>query len=166
VTVETLEKENVHLIIKPVIIMNSTTSGENGGNNSGGDKNNSHNNINNTVEETKFKLFDEGECEDLKISGNYPYNMLKFKEKLTSLIEKKPNLQRKFYRKVQVGEELYAKEIFKQGLNMILIERNKRYKKGNKKLIQHMKGHLIPIIMLWRVMKWLILLKKLAAARL
>ncbi len=146
--------------------MNSTSSGGNGGNNNGGDKNNTPNNNNNiTIEETKFKLFDEGECEDLKISGNYPYNMLKFKEKITSQIEKKPNLQRKFYRKVQVGEELYAKDIFKQGLNMILIERNKRYKKGNKKLIQHMKGHLIPIIMLWRVMKWLILLKKLVAAR-
>lgn len=111
--------------------MNSTSSGGNNGNNN--NNNDGNKNITNgslSVEETKIKLFDEGDCDDLKISGNYPYNMLKFKEKITSEMDKKSNIQRKFYRKVQLGEELYAKDIFKQGLNMILIERNKRYKKG------------------------------------
>lgn len=124
-TVETVEKENIHLIIKPVIIVNSTG----GGGSDDGGKNITSNNI--SIDGTKIKIFDDGECDDLKISGNYPYNMLKFKEKVTSQIEAKANIQRKFYRKVQIGEEIYAKEIFKQGLNMILIDRNRKYSKGN-----------------------------------
>ena len=124
-TVETVEKENIHLIIKPVIIVNSTGGG---GSDEGG-KNITSNNI--SIDGTKIKIFDDGECDDLKISGNYPYNMLKFKEKVTSQIEAKANIQRKFYRKVQIGEEIYAKEIFKQGFNMILIDRNRKYSKGN-----------------------------------
>ena len=125
ITVETFEKENVHLIIKPVIIVNNTGNGGNDGDN----KTKTSDNI--TIEGAKIKIFDdEGDCDELKISGNYPYNMLKFKEKITSQIDNKPNIQRKFYRKVQIGGEIYAKDIFKQGLNMIFIDRNKKYTKG------------------------------------
>lgn len=41
------------------------------------------------------------------------------------------NIQRKFYRKVAIAEEIYSQDTFKQGLNMIIIQRDKKYTKCN-----------------------------------
>jgi hypothetical protein len=116
VIVQTKEYEDVNLILKPVIIINNIPS--NGGNNN--TKNGGNNN--NTISGYKVKIIEEEDCGDfdlLKSAG-----MLHFKEKI------KPVIQRKFYRKVQIGDKNYANDIFKQGLNIILIERNKDYTKG------------------------------------
>jgi hypothetical protein len=38
-------------------------------------------------------------------------------------------IQRKFYRKVAIAEQIYTQETFKQGLNLIIIQRDKKYTK-------------------------------------
>jgi len=38
-------------------------------------------------------------------------------------------IQRKFYRKVAIAEEIYSQDTFKQGLNMIIIQRDQKYTK-------------------------------------
>ena len=66
----------------------------------------------------QIDLFASEDCDELKLSGNAP----RFKE-----IEKQT--QRKFYRKVAVAENIYSQEIFRQGLNLIIIQRDKKYSK-------------------------------------
>lgn len=55
------------------------------------------------------------------LSGNSP----RFKQ--TPYIE---DIQRKFYRKVAVAEHIYSRDTFKQGLNVIIIQRDKKYTKS------------------------------------
>jgi hypothetical protein len=40
-------------------------------------------------------------------------------------------IQRKFYRKVAIAEEIYSQDTFKQGLNIIIIQRDNKYTKRN-----------------------------------
>jgi len=108
------------LIIKPVIIVNNidtTPPIHNDSNIPHGNNNN-----NSTGGNDKIKINEDEECEEFDLFN--AAKLLHFKEMI------KPKIQRKFYRKVQVGEKNYANDIFKQGLNIILIERNKLYSKG------------------------------------
>jgi hypothetical protein len=45
------------------------------------------------------------------------------------ILVKRQDIQRKFYRKVSLGEDIYSKEIFKQGLNVIIVQRDRGYTK-------------------------------------
>jgi hypothetical protein len=121
VEIETKETEDVNLIIKPVIIVNNidtTPSSHNDSINPHGPNNNNTNGG-----DDKNKINEDEECEEFDLFN--AAKLLHFKEMV------KPKIQRKFYRKVQIGEKNYADDIFKQGLNIILVERNKLYSKGN-----------------------------------
>ena len=115
VEVSTIEQEDVNLIIKPIIIVNNVQD-ENPNNNGTGSSNM-------TVNGNKIKVFDEEDCEPFDIVKEA--KLLHFKEKLAT-----SKIQRKMYRKVQIWDVDYAKEIFKQGLNIVLVERNKSYTKS------------------------------------
>jgi len=112
ITIPIEEKRKVHMIIKPIIIVNSTK------------------------EEPQQKdipwadLFEnDDDCDELKLSGNFQGpSKFRFKQH-PGIIVKRTNIQRKFYRKVAVGEFVYSKETFKQGLNLIIVDRDKTYTK-------------------------------------
>jgi hypothetical protein len=121
VTVMTNHKENVQVIIKPVIIVNSTVETPSAP-------------IQPQETPKITNLFDEEDCDILKMSsisgGNtniYNRNM-RFKQ-LVDKHSKVLKLKRKFYRKVELGNDILATEIFKQGLNVIILSRTKGYKK-------------------------------------
>jgi hypothetical protein len=124
VTIMTTKDENVHVIIKPVIV------------------------VNNTIERVPVpvpvnpqpeviqhnitSLFEDEDCDILKMSVQketslYSKNM-RFKELVTRSKHLQP-IKRKFYRKVEFGNEILATEIFKQGLNVIILKREKGYSK-------------------------------------
>lgn len=120
VTVLTNHRENVQVIIKPVIIVNSTVE----------------------APQAPIKpeqpdisnLFDEEDCDILKMSSissgstNIYNRNMRFKQ-LVDKHSKVLKLKRKFYRKVEFGNEILATEIFKQGLNVIILSRTKGYTK-------------------------------------
>lgn len=61
-------------------------------------------------------------------------NNLSFIEKFSNVAtknkENKPLIENKFYRKVQIGNTLLSTEIFKEGINLIIVNRNKFYTKA------------------------------------
>ena len=123
VTIMTNHKENVQLIIEPVIVVISTVEkvpvpvpvpGK-------------------IVPQNISGLFENEDCDILKMSSTAPETNLfnqnaRFKQ-LVDQDKKLAVLKRKFYRKVEYGNEILATEIFKQGLNVILVERAPGYKK-------------------------------------
>ena len=114
ITIPFKEEKNVHLIIKPIILLNNTsTPSPNPPSPSPKPQ---------PINPGQIDLFASEDCDELKLSGNAP----RFKE-----IE--GHSQRKFYRKVAVAENIYSQEIFRQGLNLIIIQRDKKYTKRNYK---------------------------------
>ena len=116
VTIMTKHKENVHVIIKPIILINNTLTGKE-------DK----------KEPPQADIFsNDDDCDILKISNEKdmsPYNSnMRFKQ-LVDRDAKQSKLKRKFYRKVEIGNEILATEIFKQGLNLIILKRENKYPK-------------------------------------
>jgi hypothetical protein len=102
ITIPFNQQSNVHMIIKPIVIVNNTNPNPNPPGPS----------------PAPIPIpFDE-DCDIL--SGNAP----RFKERNEAV-----NIQRKFYRKVSVAESIYSQDIFKQGLNVIIIQRDKKYTK-------------------------------------
>jgi hypothetical protein len=91
VTIMTTERENMHVIIKPVIIVNDTMA---------------------RLPPPRIKPVFE-DCEE----------GIRFKEK-----EDGP-VKRKFYRKVEFSNDVLGEEIFKQGINLVIIKREKNYPK-------------------------------------
>ena len=115
VEITTKEYEDVNLILKPIIIVNNIES-PNKPNDTGITGSNF------TIDGERVKIIEDEDCGDFDILKSA--NMLQIKEKI------KPKIQRKFYRHVQIGNENLSKDIFKQGLNIILLERNKAYSKS------------------------------------
>lgn len=148
VAIMTNHKENVQLIIKPVIVVNNT---------------NTYipfgpvipNNTNPSINFTN--LFENEDCDLLTMGGssisinpnsknnNNNFNQ-RFKQLGTSLDNNDNNynhnsqdilnpqnnfyeIKRKFYRKVEYANEILANDIFKQGLNVIILKREKGYPK-------------------------------------
>jgi hypothetical protein len=99
VTIPYNHQSNVHMIIKPIVIVNSTTPNPNPG-----------------PSPAPIPIPIDDDCDIL--SGNAP----RFRER-------DQPIQRKFYRKVSVAEKIYSQDIFKQGLNVIIIQRDKKYSK-------------------------------------
>jgi hypothetical protein len=108
VTIPFHEKENVHMIIKPIVVVNNTQP-------SIEPKNNSIKIVD---------LFENDDCDELKMSS-FP----RFKQVGNGVIVKRQDIQRKFYRKVGIGEDVYSQETFKQGLNLLIIQRDRKYTK-------------------------------------
>lgn len=115
VVIQTKETEDVNLVLKPIIIVNNI-------NNPSGPNNTGTPGKNLTINGEKIKIIEDEDCDEFDLFKSA--NIMRFKDGI------KPKIQRKFYRKVQIGDENYSNDIFKQGLNIILIERNKSYKKG------------------------------------
>jgi hypothetical protein len=99
-------------------------------------------NSGNSSHHQMLNLFDANDdCDELKLSGNFEQQMVhrssknfnalpRFKERIIHGIQvKHQNVQRKFYRKVGIGEFIYTQETFKQGLNLLIIQRDRRYTK-------------------------------------
>jgi hypothetical protein len=110
ITIPYKEEQKIHTIIKPIIIVNTT------------EKKRNDSDVTPMID--IFEKVDD--CDELSISGNYNKNF-KFKQVEPEEVIK---IQRKFYRKVSAGNSIYSKDTFKQGLNLIIAERNKRYTKG------------------------------------
>lgn len=156
ITIPYNTNKNVHFVIKPILIVNNTTP-----DNPPYDP--SYNPGNSTNFTDLF--LQEEDCDDLKIMGvgvqktivranaNYPGNFNRFKETSMSLnsnamstgLKSTQNrmkgvnfnrIQRKFYRKVAIGEEIYSQDTFKQGLNILIVQRDKKYTKRNKQNFQ------------------------------
>jgi len=118
-----IEKEEVKLVIKPVIIVNKTQEVP--------PKEKEHIKVITNGTLTPLKLFEDDDCEGDFISSSNKHNYLqnlRFKEKIDST-KTLQVVKRKFYRKVQFGSLILATQIFRQGLNVILLERAKGYKK-------------------------------------
>lgn len=117
VTIMTNHKENVQVVIKPVILVNNTVE-----------------QLPSVPTTNSTHLFEDDDCDVLKMSGtqentnNFNQNM-RFKQ-LVDNDSKAAVLKRKFYRKVEYGNEILTNDIFKQGLNVIILRRNKQYSKG------------------------------------
>ncbi len=152
VSIMTNHKENVQLIIKPVIIVNNT---------------NTYIPVgpipipvpipipiipNNTLPSFNFtNLFENDDCDLLTMGGssisinpNNNNNNQRFKQLGTSsdnnyndnTYNNNQNnqntyfeIKRKFYRKVEYSNEILANDIFRQGLNVIILKREKGYPK-------------------------------------
>ena len=168
ITVNDTNTQNVHLIIKPIIVMNNTKPDDD-----------------NKPDEPipKPSMIIEEDCDDLDLSGNMniirdikrPESTEKDKSIDSSLIQGdhrfkqipivplpltpiaksvidncdyegntgnstgipmeiqglglNRKIQRKFYRKVSISDQIYSHDIFKQGLNLIIINRDKNYTK-------------------------------------
>lgn len=148
ITVPYNTNKNVHFVIKPIVIVNNTAPyGPINPPNDGGNSTNWNN----------LFLQDE-DCDDLKMMGisansgsannnKNNNNFNRFKETGMSMNLNKNKyrqsrmtgvnfnqMQRKFYRKVAIAEEIYSQETFKQGLNMIIIQRDKKYTKRKNKI--------------------------------
>ncbi len=137
VSIMTNRKENVQLIIKPVIIVNNTNTLIP----SPILPNNTIPNINLT------NLFENEECDVLATGGssnsmnfnkNNEYNgnynqRFKQSDELdddnNQMKKTHFEIKRKFYRKVEYANDILANDIFKQGLNIILLKREKGYPK-------------------------------------
>jgi hypothetical protein len=140
VTIMTNHRENVQVIIKPVIV------------------------VNNTIERIPIPvpvptptptptpgpapapiipipvtspnitgLFENDDCDFLSMSSlhkdtNIYQRNIRFKQVVDNH-HKLSKMKRKFYRKVEYGNEILATEIFKQGLNVIILQREKLFKK-------------------------------------
>lgn len=110
VTVMTNHKENVQVIIKPIIVVNSTQVQI----------------PPQVIRKNMSVLFEDDDCDVLKTSAIHEntniYNQnMRFKQ----LVDKeKTQTKRKFYRKVEYSNEILATEIFKQGLNVIILKRD------------------------------------------
>jgi hypothetical protein len=113
ITIPVDEQKDVHMIIKPIVIVNSTAP--------------EIPKKMETATKANVDLFDNDDCDELKIST--PNNPPRFKETSGQIEVKHQNVQRKFYRKVSVGEDVYSQDTFKQGLNLIIVEREKHYSK-------------------------------------
>ena len=87
------------------------------------------------MEKTKpqINLFDKDEdCDGLNISGEKNQNFYDANMRFKQIVDRDANKhkqKRKFYRKVEMGNEILATEIFKQGLNLIILKREKGYPK-------------------------------------
>ena len=141
VTVPYNTNKNVHFVIKPIVILNNTAQPY--------EPINPNDNGNSTNWNNLF-LQDE-DCDDLKMTGissssnsannnNNKDNFNRFKETSRNLNMNSQSrmtgvnfnkIQRKFYRKVAIAEEIYSQDTFKQGLNMIIIQRDNKYTKRN-----------------------------------
>ncbi len=99
------------MIIKPIVVVNNTLPSD-------GPKNNSIKIVD---------LFENDDCDELKLSSNAP----RFKQINRGIVVKRQDIQRKFYRKVALGEEVYSQDTFKQGLNLIIAQRDRKYTKCN-----------------------------------
>lgn len=138
ITVPYNTNKNVHFVIKPIVILNNTATpfGPINPNDNG-----------NSTNWNNLFLQDE-DCDDLKMMGissntqsannknNNNFNRFKetsmslnknFQSRMTNVNFN--NIQRKFYRKVAIAEEIYSQDTFKQGLNLIIIQRDKKYTK-------------------------------------
>ena len=128
--------KNFHMVIKPILIVNGTVAPNvpvipvnpiNPGNG----------NMTNL-------FFQDDDCDDLSILGvktqetSKNIDFPRFKSGESSVMAEKQNkminvnfnkIQRKFYRKVAISEEVYSQDTFKQGLNLIIIQRDKKYTK-------------------------------------
>jgi hypothetical protein len=117
ITVPFNEEENVHVIIKPIIVMNNTKIPS--PTPSPPDKN--------STPIIPIDIFEkEEDCDELKMSGN---GLPRFKQFNQGIEVKHQNVQRKFYRKVAIGENIYSQDIFKQGINVIIVQRDRSYTK-------------------------------------
>jgi hypothetical protein len=120
ITIPFHHKKNVHMIIKPILVINNTKIPDNPPN------------ITPPINITD--LFEEEDCDVLKISGNYNptdyhpnNNTQNYNMRFKQIVVKRQNIQRKFYRKVAIADEIYSQDTFKQGLNLIIVQRDKKY---------------------------------------
>jgi hypothetical protein len=116
ITVPFNEDKRVHMIIKPIVVVNNTIAPA-----PLPPKNDTAKIID---------LFDQDDCDELKMNGN----SMRFKQVNHGIVVKRQNIQRKFYRKVSVGENIYSQDTFRQGLNLIIAQRDRRYTKCKKHL--------------------------------
>ena len=123
ITIMTTKRENVQLIIKPVIVINNTLSNIPSVNPIPITP------INNTSV-NMTNLFMNEDCDLLTMGGqtqNYNQNV-RFKQ-IADGSNFKYEIKRKFYRKVEYSSEILANDIFKQGLNVIILKREKGFPK-------------------------------------
>ncbi len=146
ITIPYNTNKKVHFVIKPIVIVNNTPTPYEPiippphNDDDGGGKGNS-------TDWNNLFLKDD-DCDDLKMMGiasnsgsaSNNNNFNRFKETGMSLNMNSQSrmtgvnfnkIQRKFYRKVAIAEEIYSQDSFKQGLNMIIIQRDKKYTKRN-----------------------------------
>lgn len=114
ITVPFNEDKNIHMIIKPIIVVNNTMT------NQLPPKNDTAKIID---------LFDQDDCDELKMNGN----QMRFKQINKGIVVKRQNKQRKFYRKVSVADNIYSQDTFRQGLNLIIAQRDRKYTKCKNK---------------------------------
>ena len=126
--VPTVEKEDIQLIIKPTILVNNTISKPPPKMpftmSPPKPKPEPKNNI------TTPKIFEDDDCEG-DFFSSLGKNM-RFSEKRHNDedITNEEKIQRKFYRKVQYGENILVKDIFSQGVNLLVLRRDHTYSKG------------------------------------
>jgi hypothetical protein len=109
ITVPFNEDKNVHMIIKPILVVNNTSVAPAPAS---------------TVK--MADLFDNEDCDELKMAGTFP----RFKQVNKGVVVKHQDIERKFYRKVALGEDVYSQDTFKQGLNLIVVDRDRKYTKS------------------------------------
>lgn len=122
------------MIIKPIVVVNNTHSPI-------PDKNST------VIPMSDLFENEDEDCDILKVIDNFEqhstsgliksqsniFNKLpKFKQISKGIEIKKTKMQRKFYRKVAIGEMIYSIDTFKQGLNLIIVQRDKMYTKCKK----------------------------------
>jgi len=127
VQVDGTEKENIHLIIKPIVIQKNVVVEKQHSPFTGIPKQKEeNNNLKIKKEELEDCDFFSGHMDSLR------FKVCLFYFKLQEKVDTTPTLQgakRKFYRKVQIGEKVLANDVFKQGLNMIVLQRDIKYTK-------------------------------------
>lgn len=132
ITIQTTQVKDVHTIIKPIIITNNTSNNSCNPIYPVPTNNQSDDNYTNSTD-----LFEqESDCEDLNMSGNIglarsssQINLLNSNFNRFKQIDNNINEMKRFYRKVSVSNEIYSTDIFKQGLNIIILERDIKYSK-------------------------------------
>lgn len=124
VTIMSDNKENVHVIIKPVILINNTNKTPQP-----------------LVINSTGLFHNEEDCDTLSLGtnnnfnskSNNNYNKFSNRQRFKAIENDNSNnnKQRRFYRKLEFGNEIIANDIFKQGLNLIVLNRDKIYTKSN-----------------------------------
>jgi len=155
ITIPYNTNQNVHFVIKPIVIVNNTVQPAPDQPFGPVIPNNNNNNSNVNITNWGDVFLPEDDCEDLRIMGVVPPpsnplnpgnnnnpNFNRFKETSMSMMNSMNKnkqyrmkgvnfnrMQRKFYRKVAIAEEIYSQDTFKQGLNIIIIQRDSKYTK-------------------------------------
>lgn len=74
-----------------------------------------------------------GNCDELDITASKPLfaeRNMRFKEVIDSMGDRQTVGKRRYYRRVSIGEVNLSTDVYKEGLNVTIVQRNRKYEKG------------------------------------